>query len=95
MECITTSKIVIYKGETAVVYAWKEAREMVEDLLWTRAERVTRVNKIGILAERLVEDVELDPKMVWQVRVYGRGVYQPVVERLNGTVRVLSICFHR
>jgi len=95
MECANVSKIVLYRGETAVVYAWKEVREMVEDLLWTRAERVAQVNKIGILVENLYEDVELDPKMVWQVRVKGRGVYQPVIVRLNGVVKVLSICFHQ
>jgi len=55
----------------------------------------SKVNKVEILAEGLCEDVELDPATVWQVRVYGRGVYQPAVKQLNDAVRVLSICFYR
>ena len=85
----------LYRGETAIVYAWSGMRDAVEALLRQKAERVVRVNKVGLLVEGLREDVELDPSTVWQVRVKNRGVYQPVVERLNGAVRVLSICFHR
>jgi len=93
-QCRRVRKIVLYKGETAIIYAWSVARDDVEELLRQKAERVARVYKVGILVEVLREDVELDPSAVWQVRVRSRGVYQPVVERLNSTVKVLSICFY-
>jgi len=94
-ECEKVERIVLYRGEAAIVYAWSGMRDTVEALLSQKAERVVRVNKVGLLVEGLREDVELDPRAVWQVRVKNRGVYQPVVERLKGAVRVLSICFYR
>jgi len=92
--CRRVEKIVLYKGEAAVVYAWGHARRYIEELLRQKAERVAYVNRVGMLAEGLREDVELDPSAVWQVRVRGRGVYQPIVERLGGTVKALTICFY-
>jgi len=92
--CERVDKIVLHKGETAIIYAWSDRRDAIEAFLRQKAESVTRVNKVGLMAESLRENVELDPRAVWQVRVFGRGVYQPVVERARGATRVISICFY-
>jgi len=92
--CEEVGEIVLYKGETAIVYAWSNRRNAVESLLRKKAERVISVDKVGLLVEGLREDVRLDPKAVWYVRVRGRGVYQPIVERVKRTVKVISICFY-
>jgi len=84
----------LYKGETAIVYAWSDKRNAVEALLRKKAERVAPVNKVGLLAEDLQEDVRLDPKAVWYVRVLNRGVYQPIVEKTKRGIKVVSICFY-
>jgi len=62
----------------------RRARSSVEELLRQKAERVVYINKVGMLAEGLRENVEFDPSAVWQARVRGRGVYQPVVKRQKG-----------
>jgi len=92
--CEEVGEIVLYKGESAIVYAWSDKRNVVEALLRKKAERVIPVNKVGLLAEDLQEDVKLDPKAVWYVRVRGRGVYQPIVERVKHKVEVVSICLY-
>jgi len=88
-------KTVLHRGEAAVDCAWGEARSAVEELLRQSAERVARIKKIGISVEGLCEDVKLDPGAVWRARVRGHGAYQPIVERANGAVKALSICFYQ